>query len=106
MSRRVLLQAGAAAVVAGGLAGRAAAAPPDGDLAFVRLLLATELLADDFYGRVETPALRFQLAQAAACEAQHLGVFSGELHNRPIGVSFPPALTIDQASNALDAYAG
>jgi hypothetical protein len=62
MSRRVLLQAGAAAVVAGGLAGRAAAAPPDGDLAFVRLLLATELLAD----RAE--ALEARLEESAGAE--------------------------------------
>jgi hypothetical protein len=53
---------------------------------------------------VETTALRLRLAQAAANEAQHLSVLAGELRNRPIGISFPPALTIDRASTALDAY--
>ena len=55
LSRATLLARGAATVVAasafGGLASRASAAVPDGDLAYARLLVALELLSLDFYTR-------------------------------------------------------
>jgi hypothetical protein len=147
-------------------------APPDLDLAFARLLVATELLLDDFYTRAlatggggplhearanerahykglaallsengQTPAragdidftypksvstralgaaletlqlgaylgaadavssepLRGIAARIAANEAQHLTIFE------PFRSSFPVALTIEQASDALGAYTG
>ena len=55
LSRATLLVRGVATVVAasafGGLASRASAAVPDGDLAYARLLVALELLSLDFYTR-------------------------------------------------------
>jgi demethoxyubiquinone hydroxylase (CLK1/Coq7/Cat5 family) len=53
---------------------------------------------------VQTDSLRLPLAQAAANEAQHLSVFSTALGRRPIGLAFAPALSIDQATLALDAF--
>lgn len=55
MSRAELLRGGALLVASGAglgaLAPAAAAAPPDGDLAYLRLLIAAELLALDFGAR-------------------------------------------------------
>jgi len=55
-------------------------------------------------GGIQTNALKTGLAQIAACEAQHSAYFNTALGGRTFSLSFPPALTIDQASNALDAY--
>jgi hypothetical protein len=55
-------------------------------------------------GQVQTSALLTGLAEIAACEAQHQSYFDVVAGGRPFGLSFPPALTITQASNALDAY--
>ena len=55
-------------------------------------------------GGIQTNALKTGLAQIAACEAQHAAYFTTALGGRAFNLSFPPALTIDQASNALDAY--
>lgn len=181
-TRGELLRRGAVAALAttgaGALAGAASAdVPPDADLAFARLLVATELLADDYYTRAlaagrpaeaslrearanerahyaglaailnaagQPPAtagdidfsypagsfasaasisrlgagletlqlgaylgaadaltsepLRGIAARIAANEAQHLTIF------QPFRNSFPVALSIEQASNALGAY--
>jgi ferritin-like protein len=181
-TRAGLLRRGAVAALAasgaGALAGAASAdAPADADLAFARLLVATELLADDFYTRAlaagltapaplrearanerahyaalaaildatgQPPAtagdidfsypagafastgslshlgadletlqvgaylgaadalasepLRGIAARIAANEAQHLTIF------QPFRNSFPVALSIEQASNALGTY--
>lgn len=78
LTRRSLLAragAGAAVLVGGPAAGRAfAAAVPDGDLAYARLLVALELLSLDFYSR----ALRsgrfgsgLELRRARAAERAH-----------------------------------
>jgi hypothetical protein len=184
-------KAGAAVIVAGSFAGSfvrsaSAAAIPDADLAYARLLVGVELLALDFYTKataakqlgpdatkivkraffneqehyaavsgvligaaqtaaapadfdfaypaqtfdsegsivklavelettflgaylgavdaLQTAALKLPVARIAASEAQHVGAFT-ELEGRdPFGLSFPNALTIDQASSALDAY--
>jgi len=53
---------------------------------------------------VQTDTLRLPMAQAAANEAQHLSAFSMALGRRPIGLAFAPALSIDQATLALDAF--
>ena len=67
--------------VAGSFARSASAdAIPDADLAYARLLIGAELLAADFYER-------------AIASRQFIGHSSGYF-----------ALTIDEASNALDAY--
>jgi hypothetical protein len=65
--------------IAGALTGSAAAGMvPDGDLAY---------------------------APIAASEAQHLSLFMQHAGHDPIGISFPAALRIDEASDALDAFA-
>ena len=182
LNRAQLLAGGVALVIAP----RAAAATPDGDLAYARLLIGGELLAADFYtqavatkrfdgvlqrylkralfnevehyqalsgvlsGAGQTPAspadfdftypkgsftskhaiaklgltiettvlgayigavaalqtesLKQPVAQIAASEAQHVSVLSRMAGSDPIGISFPSPLTIDQASDALDAF--
>jgi len=55
-------------------------------------------------GAIQTNALKTGLAQIAASEAQHSAYFNTALGGRTFSLAFPPALTIDQASNALDAY--
>ncbi len=55
-------------------------------------------------GGMQTNALKTGLAQIAASEAEHSAYFRTTLGNRTFSLAFPPALTIDQASNALDAY--
>jgi hypothetical protein len=44
------------------------------------------------------------VARIAASEAEHLSVLTQLSGGNPVGISFPNALTIDEASNALDAY--
>jgi rubrerythrin len=65
------------------------------------LILGTYLGAID---GIETDSLKAGLARIAANEAQHLGYFSAAAGGKAFSLSFPPALTIDQASNALDAF--
>jgi hypothetical protein len=55
-------------------------------------------------GAVQTAPIRIGLAQIAACEAQHAGYFTSVKGGKAFSLAFPPALTIDQASNALDLY--
>jgi hypothetical protein len=55
-------------------------------------------------GGIQTGALRTGIGQIAACEAQHAAYFSAVKGDRAFSLSFPVALTIDQASDALDAY--
>jgi hypothetical protein len=182
---------GAALVVAGGAlgafaAGAAADALPVGDLAYARLLVASELLASDFYqqaiaasntsgsvlkylrraylneqehyqsvagiisgsnnvpavsgdfdftypsgtfateasilkfatqlestilgtylgavGGMQTNSFKTGLAQIAACEAQHQSYLTVATGGKAFNLSFPPALTIQQASDAFSAY--
>jgi Ferritin-like domain len=179
----VLLLAGSAA---GALAGSASAALPDNDLAYLRLLVAVELLGADFYGNatkaqpygafgskaleralfnegehytslagavtaagqtpataddidfaypsgsfastaavtklavdletiflgaylgavdgVQTASLTLPLARIAANQAQHLTTFSELLGRPPFDLSFPTALSIGDASDALDPF--
>jgi rubrerythrin len=53
---------------------------------------------------LQTNALKQPVARIAASEAEHLSVFTRLAGGDPVGVSFPNALTIDEASDALDAY--
>jgi hypothetical protein len=53
---------------------------------------------------LQTPLYREHAARAAASEAQHLSFFAGEVGGRRLGPPLPAALTIDRASDALDAF--
>ena len=53
---------------------------------------------------IATDGLKAGLARIAANEAQHLGYFSATAGGKAFTLSFPQELTIDQASNALDAF--
>jgi hypothetical protein len=55
-------------------------------------------------GGIATNSIKTGLAQIAACEAQHVSYFSSATGGKIFNLSFPPALTIDQASDALDAF--
>ena len=55
-------------------------------------------------GGIQTDGFKGGLARIAACEAQHAAYFTTALGGKTFSASFPPALTIDQASNALDAF--
>jgi hypothetical protein len=191
MTRVGLLRSSVVAALAASSAGAlataaGAAVPPDTDLAYARLLVATDLLAADFYTQavaakvfedkmtkalsraafneqehyatvagvltaagqtpatagdidfsypaksfadkgsiaklgialeqlqlgaylgaadaVQTDPLRGVASRIAANEAQHLSMFTNALDNRPLGISLPFPLTIDDASNLLGAY--
>jgi hypothetical protein len=53
---------------------------------------------------IQTDSLKSGLARIAANEAQHCSYFTETGGGTAFRLSFPPALTIDQASNALDAF--
>ena len=55
-------------------------------------------------GAIQTQAWVGGLAQIAANEGQHLSYFQGVAGSRTFGLSFPPALDIEDASNAFAAY--
>ena len=88
LSRGTLLARGgkvAATVVAasafGGLAARASAAVPVGDLAYARLLVALELLSLDFYTRAigAGGGAQLELRRARAAERRHYDVVAAVL---------------------------
>jgi hypothetical protein len=53
---------------------------------------------------VQTDSLKAGLARIAANEAQHAAYFTAAAGGKAYSLSFPQELTIDQASNALDAF--
>jgi Ferritin-like domain len=53
---------------------------------------------------IQTDSFKGGLARITACEAQHAAYFTTANGGKTFSGSFPPALTIDQASNALDAF--
>jgi hypothetical protein len=55
-------------------------------------------------GGMQSNAFKQGIAQIAACEGQHLSYMWTQNGGKAFSVSFPPALTIDQASAALDAF--
>ena len=55
-------------------------------------------------GALQALPLEQPFARIAASEAQHLSVFTGLTGRNPVGISFPAPLSIDEASDALDAY--
>jgi hypothetical protein len=55
-------------------------------------------------GGIQTNSFKTGLAQIAACEAQHQSYFTAMTGGKTFNLSFPPTLTIQQASDAFDAY--
>jgi hypothetical protein len=55
-------------------------------------------------GAMQTNQFKTGLAQIAACEAQHSSYFMTQTGGKAFWLSFPPALTIQQASDAMAAY--
>jgi hypothetical protein len=55
-------------------------------------------------GGMQTNAFKQGIAQIAASEAQHLSYMSVHNGGRAFSLAFPPALSIDQASAAMDAF--
>jgi hypothetical protein len=55
-------------------------------------------------GALQTNALKQPLARIAASEGEHLGGLTQLAGAHAFELSFPEALTIEEASNALDAY--
>ena len=53
---------------------------------------------------VQTDSFKGGLASIAACEAQHGSYLSTLSGGKAFNLSFPPPLTIEQASDAFDAY--
>ena len=100
-------------------AGQAPAVAADFDFAYPKGTFASKAsiaklgvtLETDFLGAylgavgaLQADALKQPLARIAASEAQHLSVFTELLGRDPVGISFPAPLSIDEASDALDAY--
>ena len=55
-------------------------------------------------GGMQSSSFKQGLAQIAACEAQHLSYMWTQNGMKAFNLSFPPALTIQQASAAMDAF--
>jgi len=55
-------------------------------------------------GGMQSQALVGGIGSIAANEAQHLSIFQNMLFGRPINLSFPQSLSIQQASDAMDAF--
>jgi hypothetical protein len=55
-------------------------------------------------GGIVTNQFKTGLAQIAACEAQHSSYTQTKIGGHPFWLSFPPAFTIQQASDAMNAY--
>jgi Ferritin-like domain len=55
-------------------------------------------------GALQTDVLRQPMARIAASEAEHVSVLTHLAGRMPFELSFPEVLTIEEASNALDAY--
>lgn len=53
---------------------------------------------------LQTAALKQPAARIAASEAEHLSVFARLAGAGPVGISFPAALTISEASDTLDGF--
>ena len=74
----------------------------------LRLGLRIEILSLGAYlgalGTVESAELRLPLAQIAASEGQHAGAVARLLGHPIASNPFPPPLSIDNASLALDAF--
>jgi hypothetical protein len=100
-------------------AGATPAAPGDFDFNYPNGTFASQHSITKFAGQLETlilgsylgaidviqtDSLKSGLARVAANEAQHCSYFTMAGGGKAFTLSFPPPLTIDQASNALDAF--
>jgi demethoxyubiquinone hydroxylase (CLK1/Coq7/Cat5 family) len=57
-------------------------------------------------GALQTPELRVTAAEIAASEATHLSTLNAIAGDQPVGPAFPQALTVEEASAALDPFLG
>ena len=55
-------------------------------------------------GGIVTNQFKTGLGQIAACEAQHYSYLQTQMGGNPFWLSFPPSFTIQQASDAMNAY--
>jgi hypothetical protein len=55
-------------------------------------------------GGMQAGPLLGGIARIAANQAQHLSAFQNMLFGKPINVSFPPALSIQEASDVMDGF--
>jgi Ferritin-like domain len=55
-------------------------------------------------GGIVTNQFKTGLGQIAVCEAQHASYFATKTGGEPFWLSFPQALTVQQASDAMNAY--
>jgi len=106
----------AAAIASGGEVALTAAdvdfAYPQGGFytaaAVIELASTLEHLALGAYlgaaGNLADPVLQAAVAQITANEAQHLAAFAQRSRRPPFRQAFPDPLTIEEASDALDAY--
>lgn len=100
-------------------AGQPATGPGDVDFSYPRGSFASRaaiarlgwriesVLLGSYLGAVEsvqTPELRLPVGQIAANEAQHLSAVAPAAGKARIGRAFPVALSIEAASDALDAF--
>jgi len=53
---------------------------------------------------LSSSTLRSAFARIAASEAEHLAAVGGAIRNQPIGISFPVALDIQQATDRLEPF--
>jgi rubrerythrin len=104
----ILTGAGQTAAVTGDFDFSYPAKSFDSKGAIVKLGIALETTSLGAYlgavDALQTNALKQPVARIAASEAEHLGAFRRLAQGEPIGNSFPDALTIDEASDALDTY--
>jgi hypothetical protein len=56
-------------------------------------------------GGMQSNTFKSQIGSIAANQAQHLSILQDMLFGKPITVSFPRALTMQQASDAMDVFA-
>jgi hypothetical protein len=55
-------------------------------------------------GSLQDAGTRSVFARIAASQAEHVSLFSGIVLNKPIGMSFPVALSVQDGSTALDPF--
>jgi hypothetical protein len=55
-------------------------------------------------GGIVTNQFKTGIGQIAACEAQHCSYVQAQMGGHPFWLSFPPSYTIQQASDAMNAY--
>jgi hypothetical protein len=80
----------------------------DDEKSIVKAAAALESAVVSMYagamGGIVTNQWKTGLAQIAACEAQHCSYFQTTVGSHPFWLSFPPPFTIQQASDAMNAY--